>query len=297
MASKLKQDIAESPKVEEQKIGDFVDMILVLMSWKPYERPPPRVLLNSKLFQSDSYQLMQMKQFASVSFFYRSPSKCIREAVLLPLRRMSSYVIENQPKIVNMTEDLIKMVDLVIETLVPSNQYSLIQIKKELAVDPVTGERLLNSAIQGLDPNLALQTSQFAHMDGLTQNILNSSKVRAKNPHYHLIKYMFNFKVFDILLFLILRHHREINEMISKSGDQMIDFDKLENLYYTPLKGFKVIMQRLIFDLKSYDGAAVEYVGQILNLLVKFSVGEEFILGSEIVDIKQANILGKNLMK
>ena len=51
-----------------------------------------------------------------------------------------------------MTEDLIKMVDSVIETLVPSNQYSLIQIKKELAVDPVTGERLLNSAISGLNP-------------------------------------------------------------------------------------------------------------------------------------------------
>ena len=96
-----------------------------------------------------------MRQFASVSFFYRSPSKCIREAILLPLRRMSSYVIENQPKIVNMTEDLIKMVDSVIETLVPSNQYSLIQIKKELAVDTSTGERLLNSATMQQDPNAA----------------------------------------------------------------------------------------------------------------------------------------------
>lgn len=72
---------------------------------------------------------------------------------------MSSYVIENQPKIVNMTEDLIKMVDSVIETLVPSNQYSLIQIKKELAVDPATGERLLNSAIPGIDPQSAVHTS------------------------------------------------------------------------------------------------------------------------------------------
>ena len=96
-------------------------MILVLMSWKPHDRPPPRVLLNSKLFSSDSYQLMQMKQFSSVSFFYRSPSKCIREAILLPLRRMSAYVIENQPKIVNLTEDLIRIVDTVIESLVPSN--------------------------------------------------------------------------------------------------------------------------------------------------------------------------------
>ena len=129
-------------------------------------------------------------------------------------------------------------------------------------------------------------------MDGLSQKILKNGQIRAKNPHYHLIKYMFNFKVFDILLFLILRHHKEINDMIVNSGSEMIDYAKLENLYYTPLKGFKVIMQRLIFDLKNYDGAAVEYVGQILNLLVKFSVGEEFILGSEIVDIKHQNLLG-----
>ena len=88
MASKLKQEVKEDPKYYEQKIGDYVDLILVLMSWKPHERPAPRVLLNSKLFSSDSYQLMQMKQFSSVSFFYRSPSKCIREGILIPLRRM-----------------------------------------------------------------------------------------------------------------------------------------------------------------------------------------------------------------
>ena len=122
----LKQEVKEDPKYYEQKIGDYVDLILVLMSWKPHERPAPRVLLNSKLFSSDSYQLMQMKQFSSVSFFYRSPSKCIREGILIPLRRMSAHVIENQSSIVNLTEDLIRIVDSVIESLVPSNQYSLL---------------------------------------------------------------------------------------------------------------------------------------------------------------------------
>lgn len=151
---------------------------------------------------------------------------------------------------------------------------------------------MINSDFHKYDDQ-PLHNSQVAHMDGLSQKILKNSSIRAKNPHYHLIKYMFNFKVFDILLFLILRHHKEVNDMIANSGNDIIDYDKLENLYYTPLKGFKVIMQRLIFDLKNYDGAAVEYVGHILNLLVKFSVGEEFLLGSEIVEIKQENVLGK----
>lgn len=137
------------------------------MSWKPHERPASRVLLNSKLFSSDSYQLMQMKHFSSVSFFYRSPSKCIREAILLPLRRMSAFVIENQPKIVNLTEDLIKLVDIVIESLVPSNQYSLLQLKKELSIDPHSGEKLINSEfIKHGETNIL--SSQVAHVDGIS---------------------------------------------------------------------------------------------------------------------------------
>lgn len=37
-------------------LGSFLDIIQLLMSWKPYERPTAKALLFSKLFKSDKYQ-------------------------------------------------------------------------------------------------------------------------------------------------------------------------------------------------------------------------------------------------
>lgn len=253
-------------KFKDIKIGQYIDLMLVLMMWKPFERPSARVLLNSDLFKNDTYQLMQMRQFASISFFYRSPSKCVRENILMPLRGMAAFVIENPHKVINVTDDLIKMVDAIIECLIQNNQFSLKEVKAELAreTQPV-----------------GKQSRKI--MDSLTFEMNQSLGKREKAPNYALVKYMFNFYVFDILLFLVLRHHKEINTQIAESSDQMIDFEKLENTYYTPIKGFKVIMQKLIYDLRSYEGASAPYVGHVLDILVKFCIGEEFFLISEIL--------------
>lgn len=37
-------------------LGSFLDIIQLLMSWKPYERPTAKSLLFSDLFKSDKYQ-------------------------------------------------------------------------------------------------------------------------------------------------------------------------------------------------------------------------------------------------
>lgn len=37
-------------------LGSFLDIIQLLMSWRPYERPTAKALLFSKLFKSDKYQ-------------------------------------------------------------------------------------------------------------------------------------------------------------------------------------------------------------------------------------------------
>lgn len=37
-------------------LGTFLDIIQLLMSWKPYERPTAKALLFSKLMKSDKYQ-------------------------------------------------------------------------------------------------------------------------------------------------------------------------------------------------------------------------------------------------
>lgn len=264
---KSKEEKKIKSKYEEIKIGQYIDLIIVMMTWKPFERPSARILLNSSLFKNDSYQLMQMRQFASISFFYRSPSKCVRESILMPLRGMAAFVIENPSKIINVTNDLIKMVDAIIECLIQNNQFNLKEVKKELA----------------REKQKVTQNSRKI-MDSITFQMNLNTEKREKAPNYALIKYMFNYYVFDILLFLVLRHHKEINTQIADSSDQMIDFEKLENSYYTPIKGFKVIMQKLIFDLKDYEGASAPYVGHVLDILVKFCIGEEFFLTSEILE-------------
>lgn len=208
----LRRKKKEKSKYKDIKIGQYIDLMLVMMMWKPFERPSARILLNSQLFQNDTYQLMQMRQFASISFFYRSPSKCVRENILMPLRGMAAFIIENPHKVINVTDDLIKMVDAIIECLIQNNQFSLQEVKEELARDVHLGGNKSRKI-----------------MDSLTFEMNQSLDKREKAPNYALIKYMFNFYVFDILLFLVLRHHKEINTQIAESSDRMIDFEKLEN--------------------------------------------------------------------
>lgn len=49
-------------------------------------------------------------------------------------------------------------------------------------------------------------------MDSITAKINSSRRTREKSPNYAVIKFMFNYKIFDILLFLVLRHHSAVNE-------------------------------------------------------------------------------------
>ena len=42
-------------------------------------------------------------------------------------------------------------------------------------------------------------------------------------------------------------------------------------------------MQKLIYELRSYEGSSAPYVESVLNLVVKFVIGEEFMLCSDLV--------------
>lgn len=254
-------------KGNEPRIGEYIDMIMLLMSWKPYDRPSPRVLLNSRLFSSDTYQFMQMRQFASIAFFYRSPSKSVRVNILLPLRQLSTVVIRYPHEVVALTADLIRMIDGVIECLHLTSIFSVEKVKEEFS------KELMGTS--------AMFSTQL--MDEVTTKINKSRRMREKNPNYAIVKFMFNYYVFDILLFLVLRHHTAVNEQIAGSSEDVIDYDQLENKYYAPVKGFKLIMQKLIYELRSYEGSSSPFVGHVLELSVKFAIGEEFCLMSEML--------------
>jgi hypothetical protein len=44
-------------------------------------------------------------------------------------------------------------------------------------------------------------------------------------------------------------------------------------------------MKRIVCDLQSYESASAPFVGNIIDLIVKFTVSEEFVLASDIIDV------------
>jgi Ca2+-binding EF-hand superfamily protein/serine/threonine protein kinase len=255
-------------------LGSFLDIIQLLMAWRPHERPTARALLYSKLFKSDKYQEMQMRQFSSLSFFYRSPSKCVRGDILLPLRACCATMINKPNKILGLTQELMNLIERVLGCT--ANMES--PVFQNLSEEFSKGRKPLPKELTGT-----------ALMDSITLNIRESEGRRLKLPNYTLIKFIFENSILDLLLFAVLRHHSAANEALALD---LIPAQNLEEQYYKPVKGFSAIMKRLVFDLNSYDTASAPYVSTIIDLLVKFTVGEEFCLASDIVDLleKDANI-------
>lgn len=219
-----------------------------------------------------------MRQFSSLSFFYRSPSKCVRNDILIPLRAYCAHVIKKPKKALEMTDQIMVIIDKVIACT--SNVESA--VFQNLSEEFSKGKTLEINA-------------SYALMDSITEKIRVSENRRLKLPNYSLIKFIFENYIMDLLLFIVLRHHSQVNDALALDE---IPAQNLEEHYYRPIKGFSHIMKRIVYDLGSYDTACAPYVSMILNLLVKFTVGEEFCLASDIVDMlekESSNVIATNL--
>ena len=246
-------------------LGSFLDVIQLLMAWKPHQRPTAKSLLYSSLFKSDKYQEMQMRQFSSLSFFYRSPSKCVRTDILLPLRVLCTTIINKPNKTLGLTNDILKLIDRVHACTNNQNTEVFQNLKDEF------------SNLKNPEENLS-----HSILDSITMKIKQTENKRLKLPNYSLIKFIFDNYILDLFLFAVLRHHTCVNEALAV--DEVAAQD-LEEHFYKPIKGFGAVLKRLIFDLNNYEDASAPYVGNVIDILVKFTVGEEFILASDIIDL------------
>lgn len=141
----------------------------------------------------------------------------------------------------------------------------------------------------------SLTSSHFPMMDSITQRIRDTENKRLKLPNYTLIKFIFENYIMDLLLFAVLRHHSNVNDALALDE---VSAQNLEEHYYKPIKGFSAILKRMVYDLNSYDTACAPFVSYVMNLLVKFTVGEEFCLASDIVEMLEkdgANIVTTNM--
>lgn len=221
---------------------------------------------------------MQMRQFSSLSFFYRSPSKCVRRDILIPLRAMCATIINKPTKTLGLTESILKIID-----------------KVYACTSHVEGIIFQNLSEEFSKGKSLLASSNYPLMDSITQKIRDSENKRLKLPNYTLLKFIFENYIMDLLLFIVLRHHSNVNDALALDE---IPAQNLEELYYKPIKGFAAIMKRMVYDLNSYDTTCAPFVSYIMNLLVKFTVGEEFCLASDIVDMlekESANVICTNL--
>ena len=210
------------------------------MSWKPHERPTAKSLLYSKLFKSDKYEDMQMRQFSSLSFFYRSPSKCVRNDILLPLRSMCGVMISKPSKMLGLTDDLLKLIDK-IQACTHSVDSAVFQ---QLSTEFSKGKRVDDIGSSVL-------------MDSITFKVKSAENKRLKLPNYSLVKFIFENYIMDLLLFAVLRHHSAVNDSLALDE---ISAQKLEEHYYRPIKGFSAIMKKVVYDLNSYESACAPYV-------------------------------------
>jgi hypothetical protein len=258
----------------QYSLGNFLDMLVLLMSWKPHRRPTARALLFSPLMKTDKYEEMQMRQFSSLSFFYRSPSKCVRNDVLLPLRAMCLTAIKKPKKAVLLTEDIMKVIDRIYAFTGSTESHVFANVNEEFS-----------KSKQG-----PAELSSWHLLDSITQKMRTGEQKRLKAPNCCLIKFVFEHFILDILLFLVLRHHGAVNEAL---GAEELPAQKLEDHYYKPVKGFAAIMKRIVCDLQSYESASAPFVGSVIDLIVKFTVSEEFVLASDIIDDleEEANLL------
>ena len=151
---------------------------------------------------------MQMRQFSSIAFFYRSPSKSVREQILLPLRGLAASIMHRPHRTIGVTNDLIKLVDLVIECLHQTSTFSMQKIKEEFSKEVISKD-----------------SNSLLLMDDITQKINYTRRTREKSPNYAVVKFMFNYYVFDILLFIVLRHHTAVNDQVAAANDEIIDYE------------------------------------------------------------------------
>ena len=221
---------------------------------------------------------MQMRQFSSLSFFYRSPSKCVRNDILIPLRAFCAHIIVKPRKALDLTDQIMSLVDKIV---------ACTSHVEGAVFHNLSDEFSKGKTLEILGPHSV--------MDSITEKIRSSENRRLKLPNYTLIKFIFENYIMDLMLFIVLRHHSQVNDALSLDE---ISAQDLEGHYYRPIKGFAGIMKRVIFDLGSYDTASAPYVAMVMNLLVKFTVGEEFCLASDIVDMlekESSNVISTNM--
>jgi hypothetical protein len=150
--------------------------------------------------------------------------------------------------------------------------------ENQLAMSGVTDPRDLKNSLKDTKKDPNKKTIDDLHF--LKENVRN----RANNQP--LVKFIFENRVLDLLVFLTLNHHTQSRKYLKKQNS------KIERKYDDTirlLKGMLEIFKCIIFDMSGYDNSSAPYVQIFMENFVKFFIGEEFKLGSDVADMQSEN--------
>ena len=265
---------------------NILDMINACMSVDPNRRPNLNTLKNCFVF--DQYEKILRNKFLSNILNYYSPDIIIKQKMLAPLRGICAEVLKNQnsnPYEINNYENFIFNVIRELNTYLFSKTFS--------------------KNISRNEDNISNFSEKFEEQKDEEQNIF------VKNPEYFfknsmIIKAIIENKIFDVLIFLVLRHFSSNLVLFKKvfrnqlqklkrdnsSPDKKSRINQKKANYNLEMKNYCGILLSPLCDLlynciqtmTSYEHMLTLYVENILICVLKLFIGEENQLLSDICD-------------
>ena len=165
----------------------FLDLINACLNIDQEKRPSISSLMDFDLFEIDQKYFTYYHKDVSNVIDYYSPENVIKDKMVIPLRRICCEVLRNQET---------KQLDI--------NNYQnyILNVIKEL------NKYLFNKSFTKIDEiskeNESISSTNESYEDYQDQFMNKSSEYKYKNTV--LVKYVIEYKVVDILIFLVLRH-------------------------------------------------------------------------------------------
>ena len=266
LKSKSFASLINNSKTSSNKynLSTFIDLINACLNINPDKRPSISTLINFDLFEIDhKYFSLYYKDVSNVMDYY-SPNNAIRDKMVLPLRNICCEILRNQeikPYEINNYQNYI------FNVIYELNSYlfnKALFIKEENEKD--------KSSYSSTNEEYEDFQDIFMH---------NTSEYKYKNSV--LVKYVVEYKVVDLLIFLVLRHFNNNLKLFKqkiKNEHNTNEEEKNSNLNTYRSNNNNTMFRNMNLNTnasfterntnKNYYIELNNYCGKLISALIKF---------------------------
>lgn len=296
----------------KNELGLILDLISSCLDVDPKRRPTIPGLLNSPLFQLDSYEMTKAVRFSQNVILYRSPESTVTMRLTAPLRGICSLAMKHPERLIQIESDLLRMFAGAEDCVAHISSLPLEEIN-----DVLTEEEKRRAL---LDPE---RSAAFRGKD--------FSQLRV-SPNSPLAAQVIEDRVVDMLIFLTFRYTKAFNTWKSKGSAEQdaggspakahggqsptgegtrrsksVRFGaegatertgshsqhallkvQQKRAHNNVLQRMTRLLKTLVYEMHSYSTPMAPFVKEVAEYVVKLFVGEEYELGSDGVLRKTA---------